>query len=88
MLCLKIWFDGTNYLPFQFKLVEEWFKWKNRNAMSHSQFNEFTFEHFLERRLLNTSTSNFLFRLVDSPRVSIVADLKFWKLMFLRHKNI
>ena len=45
--------------------------------MSHSQFNEFTFEHFLERRLLNTSTSNFLFRLVDSPRVSIVADLKF-----------
>ena len=67
------WFDGTNYLPFQFKLGKEWFKQKNRDAMTDSQFNEFIFGHFLERRLLNISTPNFLFGLVDSPRVFIIA---------------
>ena len=70
---LFFWFDGTNYLPFQFKLGKEWFKQKNREAMADSQFNEFIFEHFLERRLLNISTPNFLFGLVDSPRVFIIA---------------
>ena len=56
--------------------------------MTDSQFNEFIFEHFLERRLLNTSTPNFLFGLVDSPRVFIIAYLKFRRLIFIRHKNI
>ena len=41
--------------------------------MTDSQFNEFIFEHFLEKRLLNISTPNFLFGLVDSPRVFIIA---------------
>ena len=81
-------FDGTNYLPFQFKLGEEWFKRINRDATTNSQFNKFVFEHFSERRLLNTSTPNFLFGLADSPRVSIVANLKFRRLAFLRHRNI
>ena len=56
--------------------------------MTDSQFNNFIFENFLERRLLNTSNPNFLFGLVDSPRVSIVADLKFRRLTFLRRRNI
>ena len=56
--------------------------------MTDPQFNDFIFEHFLERRLLNMSTPNFLFGLVDSPRVSIVADLNFRGLKFLRHRNI
>ena len=56
--------------------------------MTDPQFNNFIFEHFLERRLLNMSTPNFLFGLVDSPRVSIVADLNFRGLKFLRHRNI
>ena len=67
---------------------EEWFKRINRDATTNSQFNKFVFEHFSERRLLNTSTPNFLFGLADSPRVSIVANLKFRRLAFLRHRNI
>ena len=56
--------------------------------MTDSQFNNFIFENFLERRFLNLSNPNFLFGLVDSPRVSIVADLKFRRLTFLRRRNI
>ena len=46
------------------------------------------FEHFLEKRLLNMSTPNFLFGLEDSPSVFIAADLKLRRLTFLSKKDI
>ena len=39
-------FDGTNYLPFQFKLGEEWFKLKNRDVVTNSELKDFISEHF------------------------------------------
>ena len=84
-------FDGTNYLPFQFKLGEEWFKLKNRDVVTNWELKDFISEHFWERRLLNMSTLNFLYfltGLVDSPLVSIVADLKLRRLTFLSNGDI
>ena len=56
--------------------------------MTDSQFSNHIFEHFLERRLWNMWTLNFLFGLVDSPGVFIVADLKLRRLTFLSNKDI
>ena len=67
---------------------EEWFKQKKWRCCGQFTIYWIYIWTFFRKRLLNTSTPNLLFGLVDSLHVSIVADLKFGRLTILRHGNI
>lgn len=44
--------------------------------------------NFLEKKILNSTTTNYLIDIRNSSKVSLIADLSFRQLTFLATKNV